>query len=147
MKDPGHLARRFLRSLSRRPPPAADIAWAYSCLVTGERALWDSMPAADRRHSIEVARRFQDRRPGADRAEVAGALLHDVGKTASGLGTFGRVLATVVGPRTSRFRDYHDHEAIGAAMVADAGSHPVTVALMRGEGAAADDLHAADDSI
>ena len=39
-----------------------------------------------------------------DRDEMAAALLHDVGKVECGLGTFGRVAATVVGPRTQRFR-------------------------------------------
>ncbi len=78
---------------------------------------------------------------------MAGALLHDVGKTASGLGTLRRVVATLVGPRTDRLRRYHDHEAIGADMAARAGSDPVTVALIRGEGPGADDLQAADDSI
>jgi peptidyl-tRNA hydrolase len=142
-----HLARRFFTSLSRRPPPNADRDWAHSWLDEGERDLWNSMPPVDRRHSIEVARRFQERRRAADREEMAGALLHDVGKTASGFGTFTRVIATIVGPRTKRLRDYHDHEAIGAAMAEAAGSAPVTVALVRGDGPAADDLEAADDSI
>jgi hypothetical protein len=142
-----HLARRFVTSLSRRPLPGTDVDWAHESLTAAERELWDSMPQADRRHSIEVARRFHDRRRGATRAELAGALLHDVGKTAAGLGTFARVVATVVGPRTKRLRDYHDHEAIGAAMAAAAGSDAETIALVRGGGAAADDLQAADDSI
>ena len=76
---------------------------------------------------------------------MAGALLHDCGKVESGLGTFGRVLATVVGPRTDRFRAYHDHEAIGAALAAAAGADPVTTALIEGRGPAAADLLAADD--
>jgi hypothetical protein len=99
----------------------------------------------DRRHSIVVARRFVARRPAATRAEVAGALLHDCGKIESGLGTLGRVLATVVGPRTARLRTYHDHEAIGAGLAAAAGADPVTVALIAGRGPAAADLRAADD--
>jgi hypothetical protein len=142
-----HLARRFVTSLSRRPPDDADREWAHSWLAEGERDLWDRMPATDRRHSIEVARRFRERRPDATRAEMAGALLHDVGKTASGFGTFGRVVATVVGPRTKRLRVYHDHEAVGAAMAEAAGSDPVTLALVGGDGPAAGDLQAADDSI
>ena len=142
-----HLARRFVTSLSRRAPVPSDAEWAHSWLADGERTLWDSMPAPDRRHSIEVARRFHARRPSATRAELAGALLHDVGKTASGFGTFGRVLATVVGRRTRRLREYHDHEALGAAMAEAAGSDPTTAALVRGVGPAADDLQAADDSI
>ena len=140
-----HLGRRFVTSLSGAPPAARDVAWAGEHLGPGERALWDRMSAADRRHSIEVARRFVSRRPAAARVEVAGALLHDVGKIEAGLGTFGRVVATVVGPRTARFRRYHDHEAIGAGLAAAAGADPVTVALVAGSGPAAADLRAADD--
>ena len=102
------------------------------------------MPNADRRHAVLVARRFLDRRPAADRPEVAGALLHDVGKVEAELGTFGRVVATIVGPRTERFRTYHDHEAIGARLAAETGSDPVTVALIEGRGRAAEDLRTAD---
>ena len=69
----------------------------------------------------------------------------DVGKLDSGLGTLARVAATVVGPRTARFRAYHDHEAIGARLAEGAGSDPVTVALIEGSGPAAADLRAADD--
>ena len=28
-----------------------------------------------------------------------------------------RIVATLVGPRGRRFRDYHDHESVGAAML------------------------------
>lgn len=140
-----HLVRRFVTSLSTAPPAAVDVAWAGEHLAAGERALWERMSVADRRHSIEVARRFVARRPGATRDEVAGALLHDVGKIEAGLGTFGRVVATVVGPRTARSRRYHDHEAIGAALAAAAGATPSTVALVEGRGPAAADLRAADD--
>lgn len=139
-----HLARRFWGSLSRAEPAAEDVAWVHGWLLAGERDLWGRMAVADRRHSIEVARRFAARRPDATREEVAGALLHDVGKIDAGLGTFGRVAATVVGPRTERFRRYHDHEAIGARLAAAAGSAPVTVALIEGRGPAAPDLRAAD---
>lgn len=140
----GHLARRFVTSLSRRPPAAADTSWAVAQLLPGESALWQSMSVQDRRHSLLVARRFVADGPPPDRAEVAGALLHDVGKLEAGLGTFSRVAATIVGPRTARFRAYHDHEAIGARMAANAGSDPVTVELIHGRGPAAARLSAAD---
>ncbi len=149
----GHLARRFAGSLSGRPPTAADEAWAESHLLPGEIALWRALPNQDRRHSAGVARRFQVQlgRP-AGRAEMAGALLHDIGKLDSGLGTIGRVVATLVN-RTegdSRFARYRRHEAIGAAMLAEAGSEPVTVALVAGSADAPPDalaaLHAADDA-
>jgi hypothetical protein len=140
-----HLAKRYVRSLSKAPPSAEDEAWAMTWMTAAEAHLWSRMPVQDRRHSIEVARRFQELRPEATREEMAGALLHDVGKLQSGLRTSGRVLATIVGPRTDRFREYHDHEAIGADLAAAANAAPETVALIRGDGPAAADLAAADD--
>lgn len=145
MASPGHLVRRFVGSLSRRPPSAADEGWARDWLADGELALWQQMAVADRRHAVLVARRFVDRRPSATRAEMAGALLHDIGKIDAGLGTLARVVATLVGPRTDRFRRYHDHERIGAELLEAAGSDPVTVALVQGSGDAFADLRAADD--
>lgn len=142
-----HLTRRFVSSLSSRPPSDVDEAWARTWLEDTELVLWVSMPNPDRRHAVEVATRFSDRRPGATRAEMAGALLHDVGKTVSGLGTLERVAATLVGPRTRRFRQYHEHERLGADLAAAAGSDTATVALIAGDGPAAADLRAADDSL
>ena len=84
------------------------------------------MQAQDRRHSIEVARRLMADLDDAPRDVVAAALLHDVGKIQSRLGTFARVVATVVGPRTARFRRYHDHEALGVGLLASAGSTELT---------------------
>lgn len=126
----GHLVRRFTGSLSRREPGPADTVWVGSLLTAAEFALWQRLTAADRRHSILVARRFIGLRPTSSRPESAAALLHDIGKLDAGLGTFARVLATVVGPRTDTFRRYHDHERIGAEMLRTAGSDPVTVALV-----------------
>ena len=144
MSDIGHLARRFVSSLSRREPDVADAAWVDSQLIEGERTLWRRMSVADRRHAITVARRFEASGQRS-REEMAGALLHDVGKLDSGLGTFGRSVATIVGPRTARFRRYHTHERIGADMLDAAGSSAVTIELVRGHGAAAPALLEADD--
>ena len=140
-----HLARRFFTSLSRTPPPAADTSWAVEHLLPAETELWQTMTVQDRRHSILVARRFVEFAPDASRDEVAGALLHDVGKVASGLGTFSRVLATVVGPRSARLRKYHDHERLGAEMLAAAGSPLVTIELVQGRGTRARELRQADN--
>ena len=141
----GHLVRRFVGSLSDAAPPAADDAWATSFMTDAEAELWHRLSNVDRRHAVEVARRFAERRPSASREEMAAACLHDVGKLEAGLGTFGRVMATVIGPRTARFRTYHDHEEIGARWLDDGGSSPVTVALVRRQGPATADLEAADD--
>ncbi len=134
---PHHLAGRFLWSLTAsRPPEVADEVWAEQQLLPGEVALWRRMCNEDRRHSFKVARRFADARPEATRAEIAGALLHDVGKIECGLGTWGRVAASVVGGRTEQFRTYHDHERIGAELAEAAGSDPATVELINEQGEA-----------
>jgi hypothetical protein len=118
------------------------------------------MANPDRRHSIAVARRLAaDLGPETPRAIVAAALLHDCGKTASGLGTTGRVGATLwigfVGRARAaqgdgRIARYCRHEAIGASMLAAAGSDPVTVALVAGNveapPVALSALRAADDT-
>ncbi len=140
-----HLARRFWGSLSRAAPSDADVAWAQSQLLPREAALWSGMSVQDRRHSLLVARRFVERVPDAVGPEVAGALLHDVGKQVAGLGTMARVVATVVGPRTERFRHYHEHERLGAEMLRDAGSDDETLALVAGRGRHAAELRWADD--
>jgi hypothetical protein len=140
----GHLAARFFTSLPPTPPAVVDEIWAQDQLLSGERALWVQLSNQDRRHSVLVARRFVAIRPDATRAEIAGALLHDVGKIECGLGTFGRVVATVVGARTKRFAAYHDHEAIGAAMAGKAGSDPATVELIAQRGPAFTALAASD---
>ncbi len=103
--------------------------------MAAEVALWREMSNQDRRHSAKVARRFVAALPRASRAEVAGALLHDVGKIECRLGTWGRVLASIVGPRTERFRLYHDHERIGARLAEQAGSDAATVELIDERGA------------
>jgi hypothetical protein len=139
-----HLAARFVTSLPATPPSVADEIWVDEHLLVGERALWVQLSNQDRRHSAAVARRFLVERPQATRAEIAGAILHDVGKIECGLGTFGRVVATLVGPRTKRFAAYHDHEAVGAAMAEAAGSEPATVELIAQRGPAFDDLDRSD---
>jgi hypothetical protein len=144
LTQPHHLALRFVTSLSNRPPDVAEDMWAESNLLTGEVGLWRRMSNQDRRHSAKVARRFVAARPHATRAEIAGALLHDVGKIECGLGTWGRVVASVLGPRTDRFRRYHDHEHIGSLLAQTAGSEPATVELIDERGPAYDTLKLCD---
>ena len=139
-----HLVARFVTSLRPTPPSVDDEVWVEGYLLDGERRLWVQLSNQDRRHSAAVARRFVECRPHATRAEIAGAILHDVGKIECGLGTFGRVLATVVGPRTRSFSAYHDHEDIGAAMAQRVGSDPATVDLIAQRGPAFDALEASD---
>jgi hypothetical protein len=144
LTQPHHLALRFFGSLSTKPPEPSEEAWAEGQLLPGELALWRRMTNQDRRHSAKVARRFVVARPQATRAEIAGALLHDVGKIECGLGTFGRVAASVLGRRGRRFSLYHDHERIGSELAEAAGSEPETVDLIAERGPAYEALHACD---
>jgi hypothetical protein len=101
------------------------------------------MSQVDRRHAVGVARDVE-RQLGDEAAKpvLAAALLHDVGKVSSGLGTYGRVIATLAGAAagrsmaeawtegkgfTRRVGLYLRHGAIGADMLAMAGSDPLTV--------------------
>jgi hypothetical protein len=77
-----------------------------------------------------VALRFTDVHPAFTRDEVAAALLHDIGKVESALGVMGRVMATVVGPRGTKFREYHNHELIGLNLCREAGSTAETLRLL-----------------
>ena len=142
-----HLAKRFVLSLVPSQVQEVERQWVQSVLTTSEFDLWSKMMAQDRQHSVLVGRRFMKYRPTSSPAEIAGALLHDVGKTAAHLGTLARVVATLVGPRTSRFRQYHDHEAIGAAMLRSIGSSELTVLMVEGScvGEMKDALNRADD--
>lgn len=148
MTSIAHLARRFAGSISDTPPSSPDLAFVRKHLLPAEWAMWERFATTDQRHTVAVARRFVAARPDATRPEIAGALLHDIGKVASQLGTIGRVVATIVGPRTTRFRQYHDHEAIGAEWCIEAGSDPVTVELVRGRAdtPASTALRAADNT-
>lgn len=127
-----HLVKRFLGSFDRRAMSGRDLREVDAILDPEERALWNSMRIEDRRHSLIVLRRFVHVFPDHTRAMLAGVLLHDVGKIVSDLGPLGRVIATLCGPRGSRFQAYHDHESIGAALVAECGSAALTVEIIKG---------------
>jgi hypothetical protein len=139
MSEWRHLSRRFVTSLSRRPPPADDERWAKEQLLSGERAVWDAMANVDRRHALVVARRLQTAL-GADatRPAMAAALLHDCGKTDAAFGTASRVVVTLWGKARGeaarrgegRVARYLDHECRGARALAEVGSDPLTVALV-----------------
>lgn len=105
------------------------------------------MSAADRRHAVGVARRVE-RSLGheATRPVLAAALLHDVGKIESGLGTYGRVVATlsakVAGADMAttwrrqrgiarRVGLYLHHDRLGGDLLELAGSDALTVAWAR----------------
>lgn len=117
MKKLWHLVKRAVTSFSYEPLSGADVERAERLLLPQEFELWWSMPPRDQRHSLQVHERFMRFYPPAKRTEQAAALLHDVGKTVSGLGWFMRIVATIVGSRGAAFAMYHDHENIAVQML------------------------------
>lgn len=145
--DARHLIRRFFGSLRPGGPAPGEETWARSQLLPGEELLWQEMSGPDRRHAAAVARRVEGAlSAGATRPVLAAALLHDVGKVASGLRTPGRVVVTMAAKlagrtavqrwgRRWRFARragiYLEHDALGADLLEQAGSDPVTIAWAR----------------
>jgi len=137
-----HLTKRFVGSLWPFGPKREADEWARAQLLDGEVALWKRMSSQDRRHSIGVAQRVEEMLgEDATRPVLAAALLHDVGKIDSGLGTFLRVVATlsaaVAGRETAelwvqssgvtrRIGLYLKHPGIGGDLLAMAGSDTFT---------------------
>lgn len=166
-----HLVGRFFGSLWPGGPGPEEEAWARSHLLEAEARLWARLSGPDRRHAVGVARRVEARLgDDAVRPVLAAALLHDVGKLAAGLGTYGRVVATVSGAVAGREAAegwsaargfsrrvglYLRHPELGGDLLTVAGSDALTVAWARQhhlppgqwtvERRLADALKAADD--
>jgi hypothetical protein len=143
----GHLTKRFFGSLWPAGPSSTNEQWVQSALSDDELKLWRRMSRADRRHAVVVAREVERQLGGeASKPVLAAALLHDVGKVSAGLGTYGRVIATLAGAAagqqmaaawtegkgfTRKVGLYLRHPELGGDMLALAGSDPVTVAWAR----------------
>ena len=144
MGDAAHLVKRFFGSIVPIGPAKEDEAWARTHLLDGEQEVWARMSRNDRRHAVGVAKRAEaSLGVEATRPVVAAALLHDCGKAVSGLGTYGRVIATLsvkLAGRdiamawsetrgfTRRVGLYVEHPRLGADLLGLAGSAPLTVA-------------------
>ncbi|MFN8483599.1 MAG: HD domain-containing protein [Anaerolineae bacterium] len=120
-------------------------ASVLAALSPAERALFDQMRPADRTHALRVARRVRQAGYG-DAALIKAALLHDVGKAGHGVHLLHRVLrvllavvlpwllALIAGPDAGWHEPFHAlvyHATMGADRLADVGSDPLTVALVR----------------
>ena len=149
MSGPVHLVTRFAGSLVPAGPRRGSVEWAESFLLPHEVELWRRQRAADRRHTVAVARRVEDALGSdATRPVMAAALLHDIGKIDSRLGTYLRVMATLSGIAVShdpevikawtkatgitrRIGLYLQHPKLGGDMLELGGSDPLTVAWTR----------------
>ena len=100
---PVHRVERFLKSVFSVAPSSEQIQWATQFLTPAEQKLFLRMPSVDQSHCIGVARAVAAHLDQVGLTEfdpeavwvIAAALLHDVGKSVSGLGTYGRVVATI----------------------------------------------------
>ena len=149
---PIHWTSRAARSIRPGPPAASKVEWAEQHLNDREQALFARMSNPDRRHAIGVAmeasRQLDDLGLDDDRrrAAVAAALMHDVGKSAAGLRTYGRVVATLSGAVggkafaehwqdtagfTRKVGLYLRYPELGAEQLMVAGSDPWVVAWAR----------------
>ena len=131
-----------------RPQPLSATACEEIEVVLndGESALFGRFSLSDQQHSYQVFHKL--RSAGHNHpALLAAALLHDVGKTRAPLSAWERSLVVLVGvfwpgkmaawgqgePQGRRrpFVVKWQHPAWGAAMTEAAGSHPLTVTLIR----------------
>ena len=124
-----HLVRRFFGFITARPLTPSEQLWVSDALGAKLRRLFYEQQHQDQRHAVDVALRAGD-----GRLREA-ALLHDVGKSASGLGAFARSLATLWSltglPVWGRWRTYLRHGELGAAMLERAGAGDLAVAFAR----------------
>ena len=137
-----HLARRFATSLRARPLAEADRGFVLNALQPEELACWERLGRADQAESVATGRAATGLLRGdadpdwADPEWIAAALLHDIGKAETSLGTVGRSFATVaamiVGQRRARawtgsFGRYVNHDELGSARLAQAGARSAAV--------------------
>ena len=129
-----HLAKRAVTSFRNHAVETSGMSLVQSILLPDEFLQWARMQNRDQRHSLEVLHRFDALLPSASRDERAAALLHDVGKSESSLGWWGRIVATILGGRTSAFRTYLNHEEIGLQLLSGI-STPRTLEVLRADSA------------
>jgi hypothetical protein len=142
-----HLVRRFFFSLRPGRPDPVEEAWLLALLTRGEQALYEAQPDVDKVHALRCAAAIRrERGDDAPPELVAASSLHDVGKADSGLGTVGRVVATLcvsvlAEERVSGWSEhsglagrvgrYATHAELGALALSAAGSHDLVVAWSR----------------
>jgi len=134
MRRLAHLARRFLGSLRARRPLPADQSLVAELLSSAEGEVFWSQPVPDLVHALRSAHIVLNASPGNSRLARA-ALLHDIGKRHSGIGTVQRSIATGLSmlkiPTRGRMLRYLDHAEIGADELDDLGCEDLVVQFAR----------------
>lgn len=126
-----HLVQRALSSLSNSELSIADTERVRGILLAAEMTLWMRQQPRDQRHAVVVWDRFVAIYDSASPEEQRAALLHDLGKSASALGWCGRIVATLIGGRTEKLRQYLAHEHLGIEMLQGISSNR-TIELLEG---------------
>jgi hypothetical protein len=125
-----HLVKRFFGHLFASSLTPTEQERIATNLRPQLLALFYRQSIQDQRHALEVAARLGS----ADHLTEA-ALLHDVGKTASGLGVIQRSIVTLwtaTGlPLWGTWQQYVDHGPIGAALLTSAGADQTSVLFAR----------------
>ena len=134
MRHLAHLARRFFGSWRARRPDAESQRLVAALLSPREADVFWAQPVPDLDHAVRSAAAVLHTRP--DRTDWArAALLHDVGKRHSGLGTMGRSIAAALSlikiPVRGRFRRYLDHAELGAIELEQLGCDEFVVSFAR----------------
>lgn len=141
--------RTWLAALPALARP--DDAWAAERLEHAEYALFARLPAHERAHGLEVARRLLRLAPQSSRELQAAAMLHDVGKLGTPQAAIWRVLAHLLpaaasAPREPRLRGLAGarqarvhHAEYGAELLRGAGVSARVVALVKHHHSASDD--------
>ncbi len=134
MRHLAHLVRRFFGSLGTRRPAPTDQMLVAELLSPSESEVFWSQPVPDLAHALRSARTVGASSPGRTGLARA-ALLHDVGKRHSGIGTIRRSIATGLSilrvPARGRMASYLDHAAIGADELGRLGCEDLVVQFAR----------------
>lgn len=128
----GHLLVRFWDVASSPVLTETERSWVAGYLKESEQSAFFAQPRGDQRHGYHSGRWVAARgRPDLVRASV----LHDIGKRRSGLGLWGRSLASLwilFGGRPSgRWRDYADHGRLAADELETLGAEALVVEFAR----------------
>lgn len=125
-----HLARRFVGFLTAKPLTPAEQSTVRSILSPPLAQAYFAQQSEDQRHAFDVRERL-----GGHEFLYEAALLHDIGKTDSGLGAISRSFATMwnrVGlPATGRWSEYLNHGEAGAQQLEGLGAGDLAIAFAR----------------